>query len=108
MGGGIVPGAVALVGGDPGIGKSTLLLQMAAEVAETTGSVLYVSAEESAHQIRRRAARLGLDGGERLFIYPEIVVEQVTRRSSRCGRRWSSLTRSRPSTRRRGRARPAR
>ena len=78
LGGGIVPGAVALVGGDPGIGKSTLLLQMAAEVAETTGSVLYVSAEESAHQIRRRAARLGLDGGERLFIYPEIVVEQVT------------------------------
>lgn len=77
LGGGIVPGAVTLVGGDPGIGKSTLLLQMAAEVAETTGAVLYVSAEESAHQIRRRAGRLGLDGGERLFIYPEIVVEQV-------------------------------
>ncbi len=76
LGGGIVPGAVALVGGDPGIGKSTLLLQMAAEIAQSAGSVLYVSAEESAHQIRRRATRLGLDA-DQLFIYPEIVVEQI-------------------------------
>ncbi len=56
LGGGIVPGGCVLVGGDPGIGKSTLLLQMAAEIAETVGPVLYVSAEESAHQIARRAA----------------------------------------------------
>ena len=76
LGGGIVPGAVVLVGGDPGIGKSTLLLQMAAEIAQGIGPVLYVSAEESAHQIRRRAERLGLEA-ERLFIYPEIVVEQI-------------------------------
>jgi DNA repair protein RadA/Sms len=77
LGGGIVPGAGVLVGGDPGIGKSTLLLQMAAEVANRTGPVLYVSAEESAHQIRRRAARLGLEA-ERLFILSEIVAEQIT------------------------------
>lgn len=75
LGGGIVPGAGVLVGGDPGIGKSTLLLQMAAEVAEHA-PVLYVSAEESAHQIRRRAARLGLDAAQ-LFILSEIAVEQI-------------------------------
>ncbi len=76
LGGGIVPGAGVLVGGDPGIGKSTLLLQMAAEIANTAGPVLYVSAEESAHQIRRRAARLGLSA-DRLFILSEIVAEQI-------------------------------
>ena len=76
LGGGIVPGSGVLVGGDPGIGKSTLLLQMAAEIAEKVGPVLYVSAEESAQQIRRRAARLGIDA-ERLFILAEIVVEQI-------------------------------
>ena len=76
LGGGIVPGAGVLVGGDPGIGKSTLLLQMAAEVSETVGPVLYVSAEESAQQIRRRASRLGIEANS-LFILAEIVVEQI-------------------------------
>ncbi len=57
LGGGIVPGSCVLVGGEPGVGKSTLLLAMAADVAESTGTVLYISAEESAHQIGRRAAR---------------------------------------------------
>ncbi|MEX1020731.1 MAG: DNA repair protein RadA [Litorilinea sp.] len=76
LGGGIVPGAGILVGGDPGIGKSTLLLQMAAEVANQGGPVLYVSAEESAHQIGGRAQRLGVDGGA-LLVYSEIVVEQI-------------------------------
>ena len=76
LGGGIVPGAGVLVGGDPGIGKSTLLLQMAAEVAQRQGAVLYVSAEESAQQIGRRAARLGIQEG-RLLILAEIVVEQI-------------------------------
>ncbi len=60
LGGGIVPGSCVLVGGEPGVGKSTLLLAMAADVARSTGNVLYVSAEESAHQIGRRAARLGI------------------------------------------------
>ncbi|MEM7128287.1 MAG: DNA repair protein RadA [Chloroflexota bacterium] len=76
LGGGIVPGSGVLVGGDPGIGKSTLLLQMAAEVANSAGSVLYVSAEESAHQIRQRAERLNIDA-PKLFILSEIVVEQI-------------------------------
>ncbi|MBV7332261.1 DNA repair protein RadA [Chloroflexi bacterium TSY] len=76
LGGGIVPGSGVLVGGDPGVGKSTLLLQMAAEVASKVGSVLYISAEESAHQIRRRAARLGIES-EHLFVLSEIVVEHV-------------------------------
>lgn len=76
LGGGIVPGSCVLVGGDPGIGKSTLLLQMAADVAQRTGTVLYVSAEESAHQIGRRAARLGIRH-ERLMVLSEIVVESI-------------------------------
>src|SRR5882757_6604812 len=60
MGGGIVPGSVTLLGGDPGIGKSTLLLQVAANVAATNG-VLYASGEESIAQIATRAQRLGLE-----------------------------------------------
>ncbi len=58
LGGGIVPGSLGLVGGDPGIGKSTLLLQVAAAVARSRGHVLYVSGEESLAQLRLRAQRL--------------------------------------------------
>jgi DNA repair protein RadA/Sms len=58
LGGGIVPGALMLIGGDPGIGKSTLLLQVAAGVSQRYGTVLYVSGEESAAQTRMRAERL--------------------------------------------------
>ncbi len=57
LGGGIVPASVVLVGGEPGIGKSTLLLQVAVEVAHH-GPVLYVSGEESERQIKARAQRL--------------------------------------------------
>jgi DNA repair protein RadA/Sms len=59
LGGGIVEGSAVLVGGDPGIGKSTLLLQVLQSLARTGGEVLYVSGEESARQIRMRADRLG-------------------------------------------------
>lgn len=59
LGGGLVPGSVTLLGGGPGVGKSTLLLMVAAARARAGGRVLYVSAEESAHQIRSRAERLG-------------------------------------------------
>ena len=76
LGGGIVPGSCVLVGGDPGIGKSTLLLQMASEIAQTAGPVLYVSAEESAHQIKRRADRLSIKS-DKLFVYSEIEVESI-------------------------------
>src|SRR3990170_576885 len=60
IGGGIVPGSAMVVGGDPGIGKSTLLLQVGAKLAERGQRVVYVSGEESAEQIRLRAVRLGL------------------------------------------------
>ena len=59
LGGGIVAGSLVLVGGEPGVGKSTLLLQAAHQVASRGGRVLYVSGEESAHQVRMRAERLG-------------------------------------------------
>jgi DNA repair protein RadA/Sms len=59
LGGGFVPGSIVLIGGDPGIGKSTLLLQLAARLAANGGSALYVTAEESAAQIRGRAERIG-------------------------------------------------
>src|SRR3990170_7540009 len=60
LGGGLVPGSAVLVGGDPGIGKSTLLLQAAAGLAQTGASVVYLSGEEATAQVRMRAARLGL------------------------------------------------
>ena len=59
LGGGIVPGSLILLGGEPGIGKSTLLLQVVAAMGKKYGDVLYVSGEESAHQVRMRAERLG-------------------------------------------------
>jgi DNA repair protein RadA/Sms len=59
LGGGLVPGSVVLLGGEPGVGKSTLCLQLAANVAAAQGPVLYVSGEESLEQVRLRAARLG-------------------------------------------------
>jgi DNA repair protein RadA/Sms len=60
LGGGVVKGALILIGGDPGIGKSTLLLQASRALAEASGPVLYVSGEESAGQIKLRAERLGI------------------------------------------------
>lgn len=60
LGGGLVPGSAVLMGGDPGIGKSTLLLQTSATIARAGGDVVYVSGEEAAGQVRMRAARLGL------------------------------------------------
>lgn len=65
LGGGIVPGSVTLLAGQPGIGKSTLLLQLAAAIAKQR-RVLYVSGEESAHQVALRASRLGADTSEQL------------------------------------------
>jgi DNA repair protein RadA/Sms len=61
LGGGVVPGSLVLLGGEPGIGKSTLLLQAAAYFAKTVGPVLYSSGEESEHQIKSRGERLGVD-----------------------------------------------
>src|SRR5262249_6450821 len=60
LGGGVVKGSLVLIGGDPGIGKSTLLLQASRALAERIGPVLYVSGEESASQVKLRAERLGI------------------------------------------------
>ncbi|MCF6284474.1 MAG: DNA repair protein RadA [Candidatus Hydrogenedentes bacterium] len=77
-GGGIVPGSLTLVGGDPGIGKSTLMLQLAKYLAANTGPVLYVSGEESFGQARLRADRLSATH-DRLFIYTETSVTNIAK-----------------------------
>ncbi|HUQ39828.1 MAG TPA: DNA repair protein RadA [Acidimicrobiales bacterium] len=76
LGGGLVPGSVTLVGGEPGIGKSTLLLQAMAAVARAGGTALLVSAEESAAQVRLRAERLGAVH-ERLFVLAETSIPAI-------------------------------
>ncbi|MBF7121074.1 DNA repair protein RadA [Pediococcus pentosaceus] len=70
LGGGVVDGSLVLIGGDPGIGKSTLLLQLSGQLAATDRDVLYVSGEESASQIKMRAERLQVNS-ERFYLYPE-------------------------------------
>jgi DNA repair protein RadA/Sms len=91
LGGGIVSGSLVLIGGDPGIGKSTLLLQVAAALANgrtgragRTGGVLYVSGEESAAQLKLRCGRLGLSG-EGLFALPETSLDEAFRRAEALG-----------------------
>jgi len=76
LGGGLVAGSMVLIGGDPGIGKSTLLLQASAHLSKTAGTVLYVSAEESAQQIKLRAMRMGIDA-EDLYLLAETGVERI-------------------------------
>ena len=78
LGGGLVPGSLVLLGGEPGIGKSTLMAQVAGDVAlrERAGSVLYVSAEESAQQVKLRADRLGIQT-ERLLLLAETDVQAI-------------------------------
>jgi DNA repair protein RadA/Sms len=76
LGGGMMPGSLVLVGGDPGIGKSTLLLQLASSLARAGRKVLYVSGEESEEQVRLRAARLG-PVPDPLFILTETDLELV-------------------------------
>lgn len=76
LGGGLVPGSLVLIGGDPGIGKSTLLTGVAAAFAEAVGPTLYVSAEESVQQIKLRATRMGLDPAE-LLLYGETSLDSI-------------------------------
>jgi DNA repair protein RadA/Sms len=76
LGGGIVPGALVLLGGEPGIGKSTLLLQVAAHVARNVGPVLYSSGEESEHQIKLRGERLAVDRAP-LYLLAETCLERI-------------------------------
>ncbi len=70
LGGGIVPGSMVLIGGDPGIGKSTVLLQVAIQMSQQIGPVLYVSGEESVRQIKMRAERLAVRDGD-LYLLAE-------------------------------------
>jgi len=76
LGGGIVPGSLVLLGGEPGIGKSTLLLQAAAHFANAVGPVLYASGEESEHQIKSRGDRLGV-GDAPLYLLAETCIERI-------------------------------
>ena len=76
LGGGMVPGSLILVGGEPGIGKSTLSLQIA--LAANGLKTLYVSGEESAEQIKMRAGRIGI-GNDECLIYPETLLENIVR-----------------------------
>jgi DNA repair protein RadA/Sms len=76
LGGGIVPGSLVLLGGEPGIGKSTLLLQAAANLAARVGPVLYCSGEESEHQIKLRGERLGI-GRAPLYLLAETCIERL-------------------------------
>ena len=84
LGGGVVAGSLVLIGGDPGIGKSTLLLQVSALVAKARGKVAYVSGEETLSQIRLRAERLGIKG-EGLYLLAEteldVILSQLERLS---------------------------
>jgi DNA repair protein RadA/Sms len=76
LGGGLVPGSVVLLGGEPGVGKSTLLLQAAHQYAKAHKKILYVSGEESASQIALRAARLGVDA-ESILVVSETSLEVI-------------------------------
>ncbi len=76
LGGGIVPGSLVLIGGDPGIGKSTLLLQVSAMMTELPGRVVYVSGEETERQIKLRANRLRIKGQD-LFLLAETDLNEI-------------------------------
>ncbi len=76
LGGGVVPGSLVLLGGEPGIGKSTLLLQAAANMARTVGPVLYSSGEESEHQVKARGERLAV-GHAPLYLLAETCLERI-------------------------------
>ena len=109
LGGGLVAGSVTLLGGEPGIGKSTLLLQL---LASWTGPTLYVTAEESAQQVKRRAERLGATARRPVAARGNVAPAHPRRRSiASVPNSWSS-TRSRrsadPDARRRCRAVSAR
>jgi DNA repair protein RadA/Sms len=82
LGGGIVPGTLVLLGGDPGIGKSTLLLQVAEKLSTTGSTVLYVSGEESERQIKLRGERLRIEA-DSLLLLPETNLENILREVDR-------------------------
>src|SRR5215510_3803056 len=82
LGGGVVPGSLILLGGEPGIGKSTLLLQAAANMARSIGPVLYSSGEESEHQVKSRGERLAV-GHAPLYLLAETCLERILEEMTR-------------------------
>jgi DNA repair protein RadA/Sms len=82
LGGGLVPGSMVLVGGEPGIGKSTLLLQVSRDLAALDETVLYVSGEESLEQVKLRGDRLGVGGGK-LYLLAETHLERILSQAER-------------------------
>jgi DNA repair protein RadA/Sms len=84
LGGGIVPGSLTLIGGEPGIGKSTLLLQCAARLQAAGITTLYASGEESVEQVRLRADRLSEDGAG-VLVLPEVRLDAVTHQAASVG-----------------------
>jgi DNA repair protein RadA/Sms len=105
LGGGIVPGSLVLIGGEPGIGKSTLLLQIAATLAQSGGAVLYVSGEESVQQMKMRAERLGLKP-DSLYLLTETNLDEIIATSRTSNPGSSSSIPSRRSILKIWRARP--
>lgn len=86
LGGGFVPGSVVLVGGDPGIGKSTMVLQAAARLGSEQAPALYTSGEESTHQIRLRAERLGVSG-DHVLVVSESSLGEIIALAEQCNPR---------------------
>ena len=76
LGGGLVQGSLVLIAGDPGIGKSTILLQTSGQLAKNGQKILYVSAEESASQLKLRANRLNIQS-DNLYVYPQTNLESI-------------------------------
>jgi len=95
LGGGFVPGSIVLVGGDPGIGKSTLALEMLDKVGLTNRNILYVTGEESPEQVKMRAERLGVSS-DRLFIFQKPHLSTFLRRLTKFPPNSPSLTQSKP------------
>lgn len=83
LGGGVVPGALVLLGGDPGVGKSTLMLEVAARISKHS-PVLYVSGEESPLQIKLRGLRMGVESGD-LHVFPEMNIERILTAAGQLG-----------------------
>lgn len=90
LGGGLVNGSVTLLAGDPGIGKSTILLQLAASMATKDSPVMYVSAEESASQVLLRARRLGLQDAP-ILLYSEQNVSNICKKLEECNVRFAII-----------------
>ena len=89
LGGGVVPGSVVLLGGEPGIGKSTLLLQVAASLTERGHSVIYACGEESPEQIAMRARRLGVADSP-FSLMPETDVELICEAARKAKEQYST------------------